>query len=242
MNALMAEMYGKREGCNRGRGGSMHLFDAATRFYGGNAIIGGRLSLAVGLALADKMQGRNRVTACFFGEEAVTEGELHESLNLAVLWRLPVLFLCEHNLHATGTAAEQPEPETDLWIKAQRRGLAADVVDGMDVIAVEAAAQNATTAIRHHNGPYFLELCSYRFRVHPGFTPELYRDPQEAEDWQPHDPIATYTAWLKTQALAEDKEIDAIEDAAANDIAMAVDFAEAGTWEPVEHLTRDIYT
>src|SRR5512143_1622683 len=152
-NAIMAEMYGKREGCCRGRGGSMHLFDAATRFYGGNAIVGGGLPLAVGLALADKMQGRWRVTACFFGEGAVAEGEFHESLNLAALWRLPVLFVCENNLYAMGTALALSESETDIRRKAESYRVAAAAVDGMDVVAVEAAVRRLAALVRTGHGP-----------------------------------------------------------------------------------------
>ena len=138
--AIMAELYGKQEGCSRGRGGSMHVFDAATRFYGGDAIVGGGLPLAVGLALADKMQGRQRVTACFFGEGAVAEGEFHECMNLAALWKLPVLFCCENNLYAMGTALKRSESETDLCLKATSYEVPAWLVDGMDIVAVEEAA------------------------------------------------------------------------------------------------------
>src|SRR5215470_5946354 len=141
--AIMAEMYGKVEGCSRGRGGSMHLFDGATRFYGGNAIVGGGLPLAVGLALADKIMGRSQVTACFFGEGAVAEGEFHESMNLAALWKLPVLFCCENNLYAMGTALGRSESETDLCLKAASYEIAAWPVDGMDAIACKEAAQRA---------------------------------------------------------------------------------------------------
>ena len=139
--SIMAEMYGKVQGCSRGRGGSMHLFDAATRFYGGNAIVGGGLPLAVGLALADKMMGRSQVTACFFGEGAVAEGEFHESMNLAALWKLPVLFCCENNLYAMGTALSRSESEIDLCLKATAFEMPAWPVDGMDVIAVEEATR-----------------------------------------------------------------------------------------------------
>jgi TPP-dependent pyruvate/acetoin dehydrogenase alpha subunit len=133
---LMAEMYGKQEGCSRGRGGSMHVFDAQTRFYGGNAIVGGGLPLAVGLALADTLQHRPRVTACFFGDGAVAEGEFHESMNLAALWKLPVLFICENNLYAMGTRLERAQAQTDLAAKARSYLVSAESVDGMDVLAV----------------------------------------------------------------------------------------------------------
>jgi len=151
--ALMAEMFGKVEGCSRGRGGSMHIFDAATRFYGGNAIVGGGLPLAVGLALASSMKKENRVTACFFGEGAVAEGEFHESMNLAALWGLPVLFVCENNRYAMGTALDLSESETDIHAKAAVYRIAAEAVDGMDVVAVEAAARRAIHAIRETGKP-----------------------------------------------------------------------------------------
>src|SRR5574342_1043801 len=134
--ALMAEMYGKANGCSRGRGGSMHFFDVARRFYGGHAIVGGGLPVAVGLALADRMQGRARVSACFFGDGAVAEGEFHESLNLAALWKLPVLFLCENNLYAMGTHLTRHQAKTDIGLKAQAQGVPGEAVDGMDVLAV----------------------------------------------------------------------------------------------------------
>ena len=148
MDRLMAEMLGKEEGCCRGRGGSMHIFDRATRFYGGNAIVGGGLPLAVGVALADKMQSRDAVTACFFGDGAVDEGEFHESMNLASLWRLPVLFVCENNLYAMGMALKRAEAETDVSRKAAGYRMPGVAVDGMDVVAVEAAARRAAAEIR----------------------------------------------------------------------------------------------
>ncbi|MGB9150337.1 MAG: thiamine pyrophosphate-dependent enzyme, partial [Burkholderiales bacterium] len=145
---LMAEMYGKANGSSRGRGGSMHVFDAARRFYGGYAIVAGGLPIAVGLALADKMLNRARVTACFFGEGAVAEGTFHESLNLAALWKLPLLFLCENNLYAMGTALDRSESETDIHRKAEAYRIPAEVVDGMNVVAVENAVQRAAEQVR----------------------------------------------------------------------------------------------
>ena len=186
--AVMAEMFGRAEGCSRGRGGSMHLFDVSRRFYGGNAIVAGGLPLAVGMALADRMQGRRRVTACFFGEGAVAEGEFHESMNLAALWRLPVLFCCENNLYAMGTALSRSESETDLTLKASSYEMAAWSVDGMDVLAVEDAAQRAATAVRDGMEPLFLELQTYRFRAHSMYDPDLYRSKEEIERWKQHDP------------------------------------------------------
>jgi pyruvate dehydrogenase E1 component alpha subunit len=240
--AVMAEMYGKVEGCSHGRGGSMHIFDAPTRFYGGNAIVGGGLPLAVGFALADKLARRPRVTACFFGEGAVAEGEFHESLNLASLWKVPALFLCENNLYAMGTALERSEADTDLCEKARSYKMPARSVDGMDVIAVKDATAQAAAEVRAGGGPQFLEFRTYRFRAHSMFDAELYRTKAEVEQWKPRCPILTFTNRLKAGGLIDDAALAAIEAEVADEIARAVAFAEAGSWEPVENLARDVYT
>ena len=241
MGPVMAEMYGKREGCSGGRGGSMHVFDAKTRFYGGNAIVGGGLPLAVGLALADRMRGCPHVTACFFGEGAVAEGEFHESLNLAALWKLPVLFLCENNLYAMGTALALSESETDLSRKAASYRLAAEAVDGMDVVAVEAAVQRLAAHAREGRGPAFLECRTYRFRAHSMFDAQLYRDKGEVEAWKARDPIPRYVAWAVSTGALHDGEIAAIEGEVAAEVEAAVAFAEAGSWEPLSELSRHLY-
>ena len=238
MTAVMAEMYGKQEGCSRGRGGSMHLFDAATNFYGGNAIVGGGLPLAVGLGLADKMQRNDLVTACFFGEGAVAEGEFHESINLAVLWGLPILFICENNLYAMGTALSLSESETNIQHKAACYGITAEAIDGMDVVAVEAAARRAIHAVRETRKPYFLECRTYRLRAHSMFDPQFYRDKAEVEKWRPNEPIVRFKGWLEAnQMIHADDETRMVAEVDA-EIAQAVAFAEAGSWEPVEQLTR----
>jgi pyruvate dehydrogenase E1 component alpha subunit len=239
---LMAEMYGKQEGCSRGRGGSMHVFDAAARFYGGNAIVGGGLPLAVGLALADSMSGRRRVTACFFGDGAVAEGEFHESMNLAALWKLPVLFLCENNLYAMGTRIERALSQTDVAAKAHVYGMRAEAVDGMDVLAVNAAARAAAGRLRAGGGPELLELRTYRFRAHSMFDAELYRDKAEVEEWKQRDPIRRFTAQLIAGGVLDAAGRAALDEQAEREMAHAVAFAEAGTWEPVEQLTDDVYT
>jgi pyruvate dehydrogenase E1 component alpha subunit len=240
--SIMAEMYGKREGCSRGRGGSMHLFDASRRFYGGSAIVAGALPLAVGFGLADRMRKRQAITACFFGEGAVAEGEFHESLNLAALWKLPVLFLCENNLYAMGTAIERSEADTDLCEKARSYKVPARSVDGMDVVAVSEAATDAAARVRAGEGPHFLEFRTYRFRAHSMFDAELYRSKAEVERWKERCPIRTFTERLTREGVLGAGEIDRIESAVASEIADAVAYAEAGTWEPVGDLTRDVYT
>lgn len=242
MRNVMAEMYGKVEGCSRGRGGSMHLFDAEHRLYGGNAIVAGGLPLAVGIALADKMQGKNRVTICCFGEGAAAEGEFHESLNLAALWKLPVLFLCENNLYAMGTALARSESEPDIHRHAESYRIPAEAVDGMDVVAVEVALRAAANRVRETGEPYFVESHTYRYRAHSMFDAELYRDKAEVEEWKKKDPIDRFMAWAKSAGLIHNDDLAAIEKSVADEIADAVDFAEAGHWEPVEDLTRDVYT
>jgi len=240
MPGIMAEMYGKAEGCSGGRGGSMHLFDAARNFFGGNAIVGGGLPLAGGLALADRMRGEDHVTACFFGEGAVAEGEFHETMNLARLWRLPVLFVCENNGYAMGTALDRSESQTDIRAKAAAYGIEAQTVDGMDVIAVEVAAKQALARIRETGEPAFLECRTYRFRAHSMFDAQLYRNKQEVEEWRARGPILRFRDWLLDNGLLHADEIAGIEARIEAEIAAAVAFAEAGTWEPVEDLTNHV--
>ena len=238
MRSAMAELEGKVEGCSRGRGGSMHLFDKASRFFGGNAIVGGGLPLAAGLALADKMQRRDHVTACIFGDGAVAEGEFHESMNLAALWHLPVLFCCENNLYAMGTALERSESETDLALKAASYRVPSWDVDGMDVVAVEEAARHAAEAVRSGGGPHFLELRTYRFRAHSMYDPDRYRDKAEIEGWRHRDPIDHLRDRLAAAGVLAEGELERIEAEVEAEIDDAVAFADAGTLEPVEDLER----
>ena len=240
--AIMAEMFGKQEGCSRGRGGSMHLFDSKTGFYGGNAIVGGGLPLAVGIALADQMQKKPSVTCCFFGDGAVAEGEFHECMNLAALWRLPLLFVCENNLYAMGTRIDRAQAETELTRKAAAYAMAAAAVDGMDVLAVEAAARRAAEAVRAGQGPYFLECRTYRFRAHSMYDPELYRSKTEVEEWKQRDPIMTFSRQMREENSLSDSDLAQMEREVASEVEQAVAFAESGTWEPVEDLTRFVYS
>jgi pyruvate dehydrogenase E1 component beta subunit/2-oxoisovalerate dehydrogenase E1 component len=240
--AILAEMYGRQEGCARGRGGSMHLFDKGTRFYGGNAIVGGHLPLAVGMGLADKLRGRNDVTCCFFGDGAVAEGEFHESLNLAALWKVPVLFICENNQFCMGTSIELHQSEPELWKKAASYHIAARCVDGMDVLAVEQAAVAAVDAIRAGGGPQFLECVTYRFRAHSMFDAELYREKGEVQNWRQRDPITSFRAQLIAQGLISDEDIEELEHQIATELAAAIEFAENGTLEPVTDLARFVYS
>lgn len=240
MPAIMAEMYGKAEGCAGGRGGSMHLFSREANFYGGNAIVGGGLPLATGLALADKMRAEDRVTACFFGEGAVAEGEFHESMNLASLWDLPVLFVCENNGYAMGTALDLSEAATDIAAKAKCYDMRSEVVDGMDVVAVEAATRRVLDIMKETGEPYLLECRTYRFRAHSMFDAQLYRPREEVEAWRAKGPIVRFQGWLEQNGLIHHSDVEKIEAEVAAEIRQAVEFAEQGKWEPLKDLTRDV--
>jgi pyruvate dehydrogenase E1 component alpha subunit len=241
MGPLMAELFGKRAGCSGGRGGSMHIFDAATRFFGGNAIVGGGLPVAVGLGLAEKLQGTRDLAACFFGEGAAAEGEFHESMNLAALWKVPVLFLCENNLYAMGTALARSESQTDIQAKATAYGVRSAAVDGMDVFAVEAAMRTAAEHARSGRGPVLLEFRTYRFRAHSMFDSQLYRDKAEIAEWQQRGPIITLTTRLKAAGLMTEDDFQRLQREANDEVTAAVAFAESSDWEPIADLGRHVY-
>lgn len=239
--AIMAEMYGKMQGCSRGRGGSMHLFDAKKKFYGGNAIVAGHLAMAVGMALASKKQKKNNITVCFFGEGAAAEGEFHEAMNLAALWSVPVLFVCENNLYAMGTAVRFSHSIVEIEKKGPAYGIETLVADGMDVLAVEQATKEAVEKIKTTGKPYFLVCNTYRFRAHSMFDAELYRDKSEVEEWKKSDPIPKLQQQMLNENAVTQKDIDEITKRVEEEVQKAVDFAEAATWEPVEELAKFIY-
>lgn len=240
MGPILAEMYGKANGCSGGRGGSMHLFDAADNFYGGNAIVGGGMPLAAGLGLADRMMGEKNVTACFFGEGAVAEGEFHEAMNLSELWDLPVLWVCENNGYAMGSALARTQAQTDIHAKAAAYGIESEAVDGMDVVAVEAAARRAVARIRETGRPFLLEARTYRFRPHSMFDAQLYRDKAEVAEWREKGPIVRFQNWLLENNLIHEADIAEMTAEIDAEIAEAMAFAEAGAWEPVETLTKHV--
>ncbi|HEY4617997.1 MAG TPA: pyruvate dehydrogenase (acetyl-transferring) E1 component subunit alpha [Flavobacterium sp.] len=239
---IMAEMFGKREGCSRGRGGSMHLFDVEKKFYGGNAIVCGHLPMAVGMALAFKKQKKTNICCCFFGEGAAAEGEFHEAMNLASLWKVPVLFVCENNLYAMGTAIRYSHAITELEKKGAGYGIESSAVDGMDLLAVMDAANAAVQKVRSSGRPYFLVCNTYRFRAHSMFDAELYRDKKEVEEWKKRDPIPQFEKHLLEKKWITENEIEAFEMKIEMKIKLAVDFAEAGTWEPLDQLTKFVYS
>lgn len=242
MNAIMAEMFGKSTGCSRGRGGSMHLYDASRRFFGGQAIVGAGLPVAAGLALADRMLRRKRITVCFLGDGATLEGVFHESLNLAALWRLPVLFLCENNGYAMGTSLERSHAQTDLSALAASHRIPCRRVDGMELLAVQESVAQAASEVRDTRTPRFLELLTYRFRAHSMYDPDLYRSKAEIERWKKRDPIALFAALLRERGLLQDGDLERIERSVDAEIDGAIQFAEASPWEPESDLLKDLYT
>ena len=242
MAVVLAEMFGKQSGCSRGRGGSMHLFDKQLRFYGGTAIVGGGLPVAAGLALADRMRGENHITACIFGDGALAEGEFHEVANLASLWKLPLLFCCENNQYAMGTALAREHANTDLALRAASYSMVAWAVDGMDPDAVVAAVDRACDLIRGGGGPCFLEMRTYRFRAHSMYDPDLYRDKAEIEEWKQRDPIPALISRLRDAGELTDPDVAAMEQEIAAEIADALTTADAAAPEPITDLTRFVHT
>ena len=241
-NAVMAELMGKVTGTSGGKGGSMHLFDVEKGFMGGHAIVGGHLPIAVGLALAIKYRGGDQVVVCFFGDGAVNQGEFHESLNLASLWGLPVLFFLENNLYGMGTHVDRTHAGgRDIFQSADTYEIPAAQVDGMDVLAVREATLEAVQRVRGDGGPVFLEAMTYRFRGHSVADPTAYRDSAEVEAWRDRDPIALFGKLALEQGLLEDQDIDQLGVAVDETVAEAVRFAEESDEPPPEALFNHVY-
>jgi pyruvate dehydrogenase E1 component alpha subunit len=241
VSQVMAELLGKVTGVSRGRGGSMHMADVTKNFWGGHAIVGAHLPLATGLALGDKYAGRDAVTICMFGEGATNIGYFHEALNLAKVWNLPVLWVCENNKYGMGTDVEHASAVSEIQQKAEGYGMAHLRVDGMDVLAVYEAAKKAIGTVRNGAGPMMLEIMTYRFRGHSMGDPERYRKQEEVKKWEGHDPIGVFRSYLVGNKTASNKALDEIEARAELDIAKAVEFAEASPEPPPESLFDDVY-
>lgn len=239
---IMAEMFGKLDGCARGRGGSMHLFSRAHNFFGGNAIVGGGIPQAVGLALAAKQLGEDRLTFCFFGEGAMAEGAFHEAINLAALWQLPVIFCCENNRYAMGTALARSESQTSMSDKARAYNVAAQAVDGMAPLACYEATAVALDTVRREQKPYFLEFNTYRFRPHSMFDPELYRSKSEVEEWKKRCPIANFSAQLLASGAITETHIAQFRSDIETELQAAIAFAEQSPLEPASELARFVYS
>ncbi len=239
--SIMAEMFGRIDGCSRGRGGSMHLFSREHRFFGGNAIVGGGLPQAAGLAIAAKRLKEDRRTFCFFGEGAMAEGAFHETMNLAALWDLPVVFCCENNLYAMGTALVRSESQTELTVKARAYNVKALSADGMDVLAVAQATGEAVSYTSNSGHPIFIEFKTYRFRPHSMFDPELYRKKFEVEEWKKRCPIAALEWELRQRGALEAEMLTKLKAEVEAEMQDAIAYANASALEPVSDLSRFVY-
>lgn len=239
---VMAELFGKVTGTSKGKGGSMHLADVHRHFWGGYAIVAGHLPLAAGMALAHQYQGLDRIVLCVFGDGATNNGVFHESLNLAALWKLPVLFLCENNLYGMGTAVERASSITELYKKGEAHGMRSARVDGQDVLAVREAVSELAEYVRAGNGPAFLEAMTYRFVGHSAADPQLYRDRAEVrEKRRSLDPITIFAAYLQSRAGVSAQELEAIHRQVEQVVEEAVRFAEESPVPPPEVLYEDVY-
>ena len=237
---VIAELLGKATGMSKGKGGSMHMADVTRNFWGGHAIVGAHLPIAAGLALGDQYRGTDGVTICMFGDGATNIGYFHEALNLSKVWKLPVLWVCENNLYGMGTAVERASAVSEIRQKAEGYGMPNARVEGMDVLTVQAAAAEALAYVRAGNGPFLLEIVTYRFRGHSMGDPERYREQAEVKKWQDSDPIGIYRAALKAKKIKE-AELDAIDAQVDEEVARAVEFAEASPEPAPEELYNDIY-
>lgn len=241
-NAVMAELFGKATGCSKGKGGSMHLFDAEKRFMGGYAIVGGQLPLAVGLALASKYRGEDSLVMCFLGDGAINEGEFHESLNLASLWKLPVIFFVENNLYGMGAPVDQTLVfHKEIYKFARAYKMPTARVDGMDVMKVREATEEAVESVRGGGGPYLIEAMAYRFRGHSMADPSEYRAKAEEERWKKKDPIVTFSKWLIDEKVATKKELDQLEKEIEEIVDSAVRFADESPFPEPDALYEDVY-
>lgn len=241
-NKIMAELFGKVEGVSRGRGGSMHIFDREKRFFGGNAIVGAAIPASVGMGLAHKLACDDGICVCFFGEGAVAEGEFHESMNLASLWKLPVLFVCENNLYAMGTALSRSEAQKDLVFKAKSYGINADTIDGMDVLEVKEASESIIDLVRSKCEPFFIECRTYRYRAHSMYDPELYRTRDEVEKWKARDPIVNFKSYLEKNRILDEKVFLDIERESQKIVEDSVEFAKKSAFEDLFDLHTHIYS
>jgi pyruvate dehydrogenase E1 component alpha subunit len=237
---LLAEMLGKATGCSKGKGGSMHLADKRLHFWGGHAIVGAQIPLGAGIALADKYRKSDAVTLCYFGDGATNIGYFHEAVNLAAVWDLPMVLICENNKYGMGTSVERASAVPEMYLKAAGYGLPAAKVDGMDLLAVRQAAESAIAHARSGKGPYFLEVNTYRFQGHSMGDPQRYRKHEEVKKWEEDDPIGKFEKVLLGKQIRQD-EIDALDREAEEIIAAAVGFAEESPFPAPEELWSDIY-
>ena len=238
---VMAELLGKSTGMSKGKGGSMHMADTEKNFWGGHAIVGAHLPIAAGMALGDKYANNDSITVCMFGDGATNIGFFHEAVNLSKVWNLPVLWVCENNQYGMGTAVERASAVSEIRQKAEGYGIPNERVDGMNVLAVKEATAKALDYIRGGNGPYFMEIMTYRYRGHSMGDPERYRKSDEVKKYQENDPIGIYRIYLTKEKIATKKELDAIDDQVEEDVQAAVQFAESSPEPAMEELFTDVY-
>ena len=240
--SIMAELYGKVTGCSKGKGGSMHMFDKELNFLGGHAIVGGQIPLATGLAFASKYQGKDQVTLCYFGEAAVNQGAFHESLNMAQLWKLPCIYICENNQYGMGTSVDRAMSLQDIAQKACAYEIASEFVDGMDVLAIREATERAVERGRKQYLPTLLEIRTYRFMGHSMSDPGKYRTRAEIEKYQERDPIKLLAASLIEEKITDDATLEKIDKEAKDEVEDAVKFAEESPFPAAEELYTDVYS
>jgi pyruvate dehydrogenase E1 component alpha subunit len=240
-DAVMAELFGREDGCCRGRGGSMHMFDIERRFMGGYGIVGGNLPLAAGLGLSCDYKDEDSVVVCSFGDGAVNTGNFGETMNLSALWKLPIVFLVENNLYGMGTSVERHSAQTDLSKKAEGYGVPGERVDGMDVIAVREAVAEGIRLAREERRPTLVEAFTYRYRGHSAADPEVYRTKEEVEEWREKDPIVVFAHRLEAEGVLGEGELDEMRDRAEERVLAAVEFADASPEPPLESLYDNLY-
>jgi len=240
-NRVMAELFGRVGGTSGGRGGSMHIFDAERRFMGGYGIVGGNLPIAAGLGLASQYKGEDAVTVCMFGDGASNTGNFGETMNLAALWTLPVLFLVENNLYGMGTAVERHSAQTDLSKKAEGYGISGTRVDGMDVMAVREGVAEGLRMAREEARPTLLEAFTYRFRGHSAADPEVYREREEVEEWREKDPIESFAQRCVEAGVLGEREVQQAREDAEKAVAAAVEFADASPEPPLDTMYEGLY-
>jgi pyruvate dehydrogenase E1 component alpha subunit len=240
-NNVMAELFGREDGCSRGRGGSMHIFDPERRFMGGYGIVGGNLPIAAGLGLASEYRGDDLVTVCMFGDGASNSGNFGETMNLAALWKLPIVFLVENNLYGMGTAIERHSAVTDLSRKAEGMGIPGVRVDGMDVLAVREIVSEHIRLAREERQPTLVEAFTYRFRGHSAADPEVYRTKEEVEEWRKKDPITAFRDRMLAEGVISEDQLDEMREGVERRVLEAVEFADASPEPPLESLYDHLY-
>ncbi len=238
---VMAELFAKATGCSKGKGGSMHMFDAKHKFFGGHGIVGGQIPLGAGIAFADKYNGNENVTLCYMGDGAVRQGAFHEALNMAMTWKLPVVFIIENNDYAMGTSVKRTSNVTELYKLGEAFDMPSAPVDGMSVEAVHEAMEQAVAYARSGKGPYLLEMKTYRYKGHSMSDPAKYRSKEEVEEYKAKDPIESVLKTIREKKYATDEEIEAINNRVKEEVDESVKFADESPYPDPSELYKDVY-